>query len=161
MTLMGMKLSKQEKYQKKIALLRKRRKTSAKPKKRANLRSPKAVSLPKLKRKLWKLISAETRKREPRCVSCGQKGSQAGHYIKKSICNLVWQYARKNIHTQCVRCNVFLHGNPVEYRKWMVAKYGQKEVEEMESLYNLPLPIDFNPREYINDLMRFYGDKNT
>jgi hypothetical protein len=133
---------------------RKRLKTSVRrPRRHVKV---KVVPLPKLKRILWKLISERVRKEEPKCVSCGGKNQQAGHYIKKSICNLEFQYLRQNIHSQCIRCNVFLHGNLIEYRKWMVNKYGEAVVKEMEEIYKYQ--SNRNPREFIQDLIDLYAN---
>jgi hypothetical protein len=106
------------------------------------------------------MISLDTRKKEKYCISCGGAGSQAGHYIKKSICNLIYQYKEKNVHSQCIRCNVYLHGNPVEYRKFMVKTYGEEKVKWMEEHYKDPLPLNFNPRGFIERLIKKY-EKNS
>jgi len=129
-----------------------------KPKRKINKpKKIKVVPLPKLKKILWKLLREKILKRDGgKCVSCGMMGNQCGHYVKKSICNLKWQYHVDNLGCQCVRCNVFLNGNPVEYRKWMVKRYGVDFVEWLEDEYNKPLPMDFNPREYIEGLIKIY-----
>ena len=137
--------------------LKRNPKTAGRRQRMTNLGHPriKQIPLPKLKKKLWKLLHDFVLVRDNGiCVSCGKAGNQCGHYIKKSICNLMWQYRVENLGCQCVRCNVFLNGNPVEYRKWMIKQYGEDYVKWLEDVYHEKLPMSFNPREYIEGLIR-------
>lgn len=62
------------------------------------------------------------------CCTCGKKlelGSadlQAGHFIKRGIWSLRWN--ELNVHPQCVRCNMYLSGNEIEYSKFIIDTYG-------------------------------------
>ena len=62
------------------------------------------------------------------CSTCGKKlelGSQdlqAGHFIKRGIWSLRWN--ELNVHPQCVRCNMYLSGNEIEYSKFIIDTYG-------------------------------------
>jgi hypothetical protein len=38
----------------------------------------------------------------------------------------------------CVACNKWKNGNLIQYRKALVEKYGQKEVDRLESVYQQP-----------------------
>jgi hypothetical protein len=43
-----------------------------------------------------------------------------------------------NIHLSCVACNKWKNGNPIPYRKALVEKYGQQEVDRLELVYQQP-----------------------
>ena len=72
-----------------------------------------------------------------RCISCRQflpiNVAQVGHYISRRYESVRWDL--QNIHLQCASCNKWLNGNPVEYRKSLVAMYGVQEVERLEKFY--------------------------
>lgn len=75
------------------------------------------------------------------CISCGTMNARwnCGHYRSRgSSPHLALDL--RNLHKQCVRCNMDLHGNLIEYRKALVKKYGAEWVEALES--------DQEPRRY-------------
>jgi hypothetical protein len=43
-----------------------------------------------------------------------------------------------NIHLSCVACNKWKNGNLIPYRKALIEKYGQEEVERLEFVYQQP-----------------------
>ena len=63
------------------------------------------------------------------CCTCKKKfpvkGMQAGHYVagRKNA----YLFSEQGVHAQCKSCNIFLHGNPIEYREFMDNKYGITE----------------------------------
>ncbi len=118
----------------------------------------KQIPLPKLKKQLWEVIKVYIKLRDGKmCVSCRKReGTQTGHYLPKSACNLIYKYYEKNLGRQCAYCNLYLKGNAVEYRKYQIKKWGLKSVEEMERSYNLPLPLNFSPRPWIMDNIKWY-----
>ena len=68
------------------------------------------------------------------CISCGCTHARwnAGHYRSRgSAVHL--SIEPTNVHKQCVRCNLELHGNLIEYRKGLVARYGVEYVEAIEA----------------------------
>jgi hypothetical protein len=74
------------------------------------------------------------------CVSCGStteasglKGGRrdAGHYRSTGSAPHM-RFHLLNCHAQCKRCNRDLSGNPVEYRKALVERYGEDRVAELE-----------------------------
>lgn len=82
------------------------------------------------KRKLDKVFSLWVRRRERACVTCGARGNlQAGHFVSRS-CNQL-RFDERNVHTQCLRCNVFLRGNMVVYADFMERTYGSGILKEM------------------------------
>lgn len=101
----------------------------------------------KLKKILWKHFSLFIRTRDKfTCVTCGRVGSgsgiHAGHYIVKASCGLDYYFSEQNTHAQCYRCNIHLSGNSVEYRKFMLRKYGEEILNDIEMNYHKPC-IDY------------------
>jgi len=72
-----------------------------------------------------------------RCISCKRllpiNNAQVGHYISRRHESVRWDL--RNIHLQCISCNKWHSGNPVEYRKTLVEKYGEEEVDKLELFY--------------------------
>jgi hypothetical protein len=75
------------------------------------------------------------RDRDQPCISCGRfhEGMyHAGHYRSRGSAPHLALDPR-NLHKQCAPCNLHLHGNLIEYRKGLIARYGISHVEELES----------------------------
>lgn len=97
----------------------------------------------KWKDKLWKLMSEYIRLRDAdwrgnvKCISCGKtynyKQVHAGHYFPRTSGNELYFY-ENNIHGQCIYCNLHLHGNLHWYRKNLIEKIGQAELDNMEQM---------------------------
>ena len=73
------------------------------------------------------------------CISCGKyiqwdKGCDAGHYISRR--HKVSLFDEANCHAQCKYCNDYLHGNLLEYRKYLIRKIGLEKVEALEDNKN-------------------------
>ena len=84
----------------------------------------------KLRKTLWREFAAAVRERDHHiCVTCGGPATQAGHFFSRGIASL-WVDPR-NVHAQCGRCNLFLHGNPGAYSKYIVDVYGVAELERL------------------------------
>lgn len=68
------------------------------------------------------------------CVTCGVrkfwKELQAGHYEKRGI--NVLRFDERNVHPQCVGCNVFQAGNYPRYAIFMVNQYGPAILAQLE-----------------------------
>lgn len=126
------------------------------------MRKQSKASLPKLKRRAWKLFSGFIKKRDGNtCISCKKTGLvganwQAGHYIAAKLCNLIYRFDPRNVHSQDYRCNCWLRGNPIEYRKALLKKYGEKVVKELEEHYNDPLPSNFDTRAFYLQVIEKY-----
>ena len=99
----------------------------------------------KLKAKLWKEFSLYIRLSNSdkdgycNCISCGErhyyKDIDAGHFISKNKGNCYY-FSENNVWPQCTRCNRFLHGNLLEYRRALVKKLGEQKTELL-SKYDL------------------------
>lgn len=84
-----------------------------------------------------KAVNAKVRARdagEP-CISCGkpwQPDFQAGHYRSRGAAkNLALD--ERNIHGQCIQCNLHKHGNGIDFRLGLIGRYGVAYVEAIES----------------------------
>ena len=110
------------------------------------------MSVPKAKENLWKVFSRYIRLRdavawqsehpeyngEPgaACVTCRRffviKALQAGHFIPGRHQSILFD--ERNVAAQCLRCNVHLKGNWVSYRRYMLERYGEEVIAELEYL---------------------------
>lgn len=70
-----------------------------------------------------------------RCCTCGAFASwqamDAGHYISRMVSITRWH--PKNCHAQCYKCNRLNSGEREKYRKFLVNKYGDDAVVELEN----------------------------
>ncbi len=72
------------------------------------------------------------------CVTCGKRyrwndrNINAGHFVSRKSKSTVFMFI--NCHPQCVHCNDHLGGNPAEYERFMIDKYGQEKVDELKVL---------------------------
>lgn len=68
------------------------------------------------------------------CISCGTTKPDiqyhAGHFKTTHVTSL--RFDEQNVNKQCSRCNNHLSGNLAEYRKGLVAKYGQAVLDRLE-----------------------------
>lgn len=111
-------------------------KTLTKPKKRK--------SLSKLKAEVWTVFSEYIRKRDclrtthnidwGNCITCGvlipRKEADAGHFIPGRHNSILFE--ETCVHLQCRRCNRFLGGEPLKYRREIIRLYGEGHDIELE-----------------------------
>ncbi len=100
----------------------------------------KLTPLPKLLQKAQAVFNAHIRKRDEKlgCISCGGEVQQAGHYFSQGQHSalrfgLPHTHAYHNTNGQCIRCNMFLHGNLIKYRQGLVNRFGEEYVKELEA----------------------------
>ena len=67
------------------------------------------------------------------CISCDVpiKKENAGHYYSVGGFPEL-RFEPLNVHLQCEACNTHLHGNLIEYRKKLVKKIGQKNMDWLD-----------------------------
>lgn len=100
----------------------------------------KKLSIGKLKKNLWKLISIFIRTKYAdkngyvKCVTCDKKSPwkemQAGHFVPGGTGNSA-KWDTRNIHPQCVGCNIFGRGMWHKYYSFMLEKYGQETINDI------------------------------
>ncbi len=102
----------------------------------------KRVGLEKLKSKrewiqeVQKVVNSYIRAKDEgkECISCGASWEptfQAGHFMATSIRpNL--RFDSRNIYGQCIRCNMHLHGNLLDFRRGIIEREGEDMVEWLE-----------------------------
>ena len=92
-----------------------------------------AKTLKGLKKKAWAVFSKWVRSRDKNiCFTCGREASQAGHYIHGDAVDFV----EDNIHAQCTRCNLYLHGNLGVYGEKLIRLIGQDRIDEIRRQKN-------------------------
>ena len=102
----------------------------------------------RLIKKVWNATSRYVRLRgalettggrtHARCCTCerilpieGPGCIQAGHFIPGRTGAVLFDL--RGIHPQCPNCNGLLHGNWVEYERFMLKKYGPEVVAELKA----------------------------
>ncbi len=96
-----------------------------------------------------------------KCCTCGTVKSwirlDAGHYKGRGLGGSSGVYFdERNIRLQCKLCNGFKGGAPSEYREFMLEKYGQDVIDDIERKHRVPL----NTKDMAMKAMEiFYKDK--
>lgn len=89
------------------------------------------------------------------CISCGRmhEGAwHAGHYRSRGAAPQLALDPR-NVHRQCAPCNLYLHGNQINYRLGLIARYGADYVAALES-ENEPLKLTIAELRQIKTVYR-------
>ena len=101
----------------------------------------KKITTSKVKAKAWKYFSLYIRLRGAKggmntCVTCGRvknyKDLQAGHFLPGRHNSILFD--ERNCWPQCYVCNVVLGGNGPRYYQFMLKKFGQKVIDELEKM---------------------------
>jgi hypothetical protein len=102
--------------------------------------SKKHITISKLEKKLDAVFSKYIRKRDSidgfaRCFTCRKfapiSKMHAGHYHSRTEKAIRWN--EKNVHAQCVSCNLFKEGNKPQYTLRLIDKYGRGILDELET----------------------------
>jgi hypothetical protein len=126
-------------------------------KEQTKARKEDAKTVTDLKAEAQKEVNAFVRARDHGlpCISCGkawQPDFQAGHYRSRGAASHLALDVR-NIHGQCVQCNLHKHSNAVEYRIRLVERCGLALVEALEC-DNEPLKLDRDTLRQIKTIYR-------
>lgn len=92
------------------------------------------LSLPQLKKRVQGVVNRYIRKRDEMkpCVSCDNGlVAHAGHYIAQGSGGAL-RFNEENLNGQCIHCNVWKHGNLLEYRINLAIRIGIKKVNWLE-----------------------------
>ena len=101
-------------------------------------------SVPQLRQKATFVFNKFIRERDRNeeyftCISCGKtkritgNDYQAGHFYSGGNYPSM-KFNEFNVSGQCKKCNYFLSGNLLEYKKNLIKKIGQKEVDKLDLL---------------------------
>jgi hypothetical protein len=97
-------------------------------------REEKVESIPVLLKKVQEVVNqyVRLRDRKEKCISCGGKVEDAGHYLPVGSYSGV-RFDLDNIHGQCHHeCNTGKYGNPEAYREGLLKRIGKRKVEALE-----------------------------
>jgi hypothetical protein len=94
----------------------------------------KQISLPKLLAKAQIIFNRfiRLRDKDKGCISCGAEVTEAGHYYSQGHHSAL-RFNEINTNGQCTRCNCFLSGNLINYRKGLIQRYGEQKVLLLEN----------------------------
>jgi len=88
----------------------------------------------KLKREAWAVFSRWIRERDKwTCYTCGKQGKgsfmHAGHYISRKHNSTMFD--ERNVHAQCMNCNLWGYGNMGVYTLKLQEQYGPDIIREL------------------------------
>lgn len=101
------------------------------------------------RRKAWKAFSKYIRTRDPQCITCGARTTEAGHFLHTTDNSIgktpktgnliggneVW-FNEKNVHGQCTTCNKWNSGRRDVYAIKLEEKYGHGILQDLYKLFN-------------------------
>lgn len=122
----------------------------------------KLTPLPKLLSKAQTVFNAWIRERDKDkgCISCGAPVEHAGHYYSAGHHSGL-RFSEKNVNGQCLRCNNFLHGNLINYRKGLVKRYGTDYVHLLENIADIRKAHKWSRVELEAILQEYAKNKTT
>ena len=92
------------------------------------------------------------------CPLCGKKipvkFAQNMHFISRWV--LKYRFDENNCFAGCMRCNVILNGNYIEYTFFMIKKFWKEKVEAMKNDKEL---FELETRE-IEEKIAYYKEQN-
>lgn len=97
------------------------------------------------------------RDKDQKCISCFRTVNDiaptmwdAGHYFSaERFSGLIFE--ETNVHKQCKFCNgTKMHGNLIEYRKGLIARFGEDYVFELESISDANRVYKYSRSELID-----------
>jgi 5-methylcytosine-specific restriction endonuclease McrA len=96
-------------------------------------RPPREGSRRWLVAELDRLVSLIVRRRDRRCVTCGEpRGLQCSHFYSRRY--LATRFDLRNCNAMCANCNRRHNEDPGPYLLFMRERYGDGVVEELEGL---------------------------
>lgn len=119
-------------------------------------KKPKVVPVSRLKSSLDAIFSTYIRTKYGKtCYTCGGTGTlQCGHFISRSYLATRWD--ENNCRPCCVGCNIFGHGNLLEFEERLKLELGDEYVEAMKKKRK----ILFKPtRVWYNERIQYYKNE--
>jgi hypothetical protein len=97
------------------------------------------LTMPALVKKLDRVFSRFIRMRHAdkcgtvTCVTCGVNKHfsevHAGHFVKRQ--HMAIRFDTRNVHVQCVKCNLYMGGAQDEYAAYIIKEYGADTLDEL------------------------------
>jgi hypothetical protein len=123
----------------------------------------KQKSLPKLKKQALDLYSELIKLKafnegKLRCYTCdtpltlNSSNTQLGHYLSRGAYPGL-TFHPDNSRIQDIRCNVWLHGNTIEFRERLIKEIGLERVERLE--FNRHVQVKWTRGEFENMIKVF------
>lgn len=94
----------------------------------------KQVPLSRLKSRLDAVFSLYVRAKYPKlCYTCGAAGKtlQCGHFVSRAYLATRWN--ESNCRPQCVGCNIWGRGKPLDFEENLKEELGDVAVEQLKS----------------------------
>jgi hypothetical protein len=92
------------------------------------------------------------------CCTCRRKVNyiigHCGHYIGRDY--LSTRFEETNCALQCPECNMLYYGRPKEFKKFIITKYGEQELERLKKLKHTTLKLS---KSDIDEKIRYYREK--
>ena len=126
----------------------KAKKLPPKPKKPVGAKNKPKKAKPKtqawLKKELDRVFSIYIRQKyDKSCYTCGKVGTlQNGHFISRQYIATRWD--ENNCRPQCVGCNIFGNGKPLDFEERLKKDLGCEFVEVMKKKRHLSMKLDRN-----------------
>lgn len=102
-----------------------------------NPESGRVISVKGAKEKAWTAFARFIRSRDPYCITCGARTTEAGHFLhttdktnKQLGGNELW-YDEQNVHGQCGICNRHHSGRRDVYAIKLEERYGPGILQEL------------------------------
>lgn len=91
------------------------------------------------------------------CISCGTVTAPEWHASHYFDCNKYsgMIFNEKNVHKSCNKCNVYLHGNLLEYRKGLIERFNVGHVEYLEEISDKNRVYKYSKKELIAKKLQY------
>lgn len=115
----------------------------------------KQVPLSRLKSRLDAVFSLYVRAKYPKtCYTCGAAGKtlQCGHFVSRSYLSTRWN--ESNCRPQCVGCNIWGRGKPLDFEENLKKELGDVAVEQLKSQRHILIRPT---RGFYEDMIKLYS----
>jgi hypothetical protein len=93
--------------------------------------------------KLCNIVTKSNTEHYCKCVTCGAvvqwSKIHGGHYVNAS--RMATRYDERNVHPQCYQCNSQKEGNCGAYTLFLVDKYGEGVIRELQNKSRQPIKM--------------------
>ena len=121
--------------------------------KKASKSKKKVKTQAQLKKDLDAIFSIYVRQKyDKSCYTCGKVGTlQNGHFVSRQYLATRWD--ENNCRPQCVGCNIFGKGKPLDFEERLKKDLGSDYVETMKASRHISLKLDRH--WYIAEIERY------